>query len=118
MQAFSAVNSVVARIPGAKAGIEALTSRLVKGSTGGPDAAARAAGGSAIVAIAYAGDRELASVELRGVSGYEFTGRILAWGASRALAEGMRASGAIGPVEAFGLDVLEDGCAEAGIARV
>ena len=56
MQAFSAVNSLVARIPGAKAGIEALTSRLVKGSTGGPDAAARAASGSAIVAIAYAGE--------------------------------------------------------------
>ena len=57
-------------------------------------------------------------MELRGGNGYEFTGRILAWGASRALAEGMRASGAIGPVEAFGLDLLEDGCAEAGIARV
>ena len=76
------------------------------------------ASGSAIVAIAYAGGHELASVELRGGNGYEFTGRILAWGASRALAEGMRASGAIGPVEAFGLDPLEEGCAEAGIARV
>jgi hypothetical protein len=30
----------------------------------------------------------------------------------------MRSAGAIGPVEAFGLDELEAGCREAGIARL
>jgi hypothetical protein len=90
----------------------------VKGSTGGPGESERAGTGSAIIAIAYSpqGD-ELASVTVTGVNGYDFTGRILAWGAARAADAGMRAAGALGPVEAFGLDELEAGCAEAGISR-
>ncbi len=118
MQAFSAVNAGLMRIPGAKGAIEALTDRFVHGSTGGPDEAARAGTGSAIVAIAYAGERELATVELRGANGYDFTGRVLAWGAARAAEGGVERAGAIGPVEAFGLTALEAGCAEAGIARI
>jgi short subunit dehydrogenase-like uncharacterized protein len=118
MQAFSAINAQITKIPGVRAGITALTGRFVKGSTGGPDAEARAGTGSTIVAIAYSPDGdELASVTVTGVNGYEFTGRILAWGASTAAATGMLAAGALGPPEAFGLDQLEAGCAEAGISR-
>jgi short subunit dehydrogenase-like uncharacterized protein len=119
MQAMSAFNAGITRIPGVKAGIEALTSRAVKGSTGGPGESERAGTGSAITAIAYSpeGD-ELASVSVTGVNGYDFTGRILAWGAATAADTGMRAAGALGPAEAFGLDELEAGCAEAGISRV
>lgn len=118
MQAFSAVTSVATRVPGVKAGIEALTNR-VQGSTGGPDEQARAGTGSAVVAIAYGPDGdELASIEVQGVNGYDFTGRILAWGAATALAGGIDGAGALGPAEAFGLDALAAGCAEAGIALV
>jgi short subunit dehydrogenase-like uncharacterized protein len=117
MQAFSAANAAVTRIPGVKPGLEALARRFVHGSTGGPDEEARSGTGSAVVAIAYgAGGEDLATVEVRGANGYDFTGRILAWGAAQAAAHGLRASGALGPVEAFGLDALEAGCAEAGIA--
>jgi short subunit dehydrogenase-like uncharacterized protein len=118
MQAMSAFNAGITRIPGVKAGMEALTSRAVKGSTGGPDESERAGTGSAITAIAYSpeGD-ELASVSVAGVNGYDFTGRILAWGAARAADTGIGAAGALGPAEAFGLDELEAGCAEAGISR-
>ena len=66
--------------------IKRAAERFVKGSTGGPDAAARAKSGSRIVAIAY-DCRPGASwprLELTGVDGYTFTGRILAWGAERA----------------------------------
>ena len=118
MQAFAAVNAAIVRLPGAKAGIDALNRRVVHGSTGGPDEQARAGTGSAIVAIASAGDRELASVEVRGVNGYEFTGRVLAWGAGHAAANGLQGAGALGPADGFGLDALEAGCAEAGIERV
>ena len=118
MQAFSAVNVSDHPVPGAKRAIDALSARFVPGSTGGPDAEARAQTGSAVVAIAYdAGGRELATVEVRGVNGYDFTGRMLAWGASHAAAEGLAGAGALGPAEAFGLDRLEAGCAEAGIER-
>jgi short subunit dehydrogenase-like uncharacterized protein len=119
MQAFSAVGAGVARLPGARAGMQALAGRLVKGSSGGPDAEQRSRSGSHVVAIAY--DRagaELAEVHVAGVNGYDFTGRILAWGASRALADGLGGQGALGPVEAFGLDELEAGCAEAGLSRL
>jgi short subunit dehydrogenase-like uncharacterized protein len=119
MQVFAAVNSGITRIPGVKPGLEALIGRFVSTSTGGPNEHARAETGSAVVAIAYgAGGERLASVEVRGVNGYEFTGRALAWGASAALAGGLDGAGALGPAEAFGLDAFEAGCAEAGIARV
>jgi short subunit dehydrogenase-like uncharacterized protein len=119
MQVFSAVNTVMLKVPGVKPGVDFVTSRFVKGSTGGPDAAARAKTGSHAVGIAYdAAGRALSEVHLEGVNGYEFTGRILAWGASRALAEGLEGTGALGPVGAFGLDALERGASDAGISRV
>jgi len=119
MQVFSAANAAITRVPGVKRAVGALSERLVKGSTGGPDEAARAGSGSAMIAIAYAADgTELASVEVAGVNSYTFTGRILAWGAAHAAAQGLNGKGALGPADGFGLDALEAGCAEAGIARV
>jgi hypothetical protein len=119
MQAFSLVGAGLAKLPGARSGMRALAGRVVKGSTGGPSAEERSRSGSHIVAIAY--DRngnEVAEVAVAGINGYEFTGRVLAWGASRAVADGLKGAGALGPVEAFGLAELEAGCAEAGIERV
>jgi short subunit dehydrogenase-like uncharacterized protein len=119
MQAVAAVNAAITKLPGARAALNSLTARAVKGSTGGPSESDRAGTGSVAVAIAYdAGGEQLASVEVRGVNGYELTARALAWGASEAAAHGMRAAGALGPVEAFGLERFEAGCAEAGLARV
>ena len=54
-------------------------------------------------------------VELRGPNGYTFTGEILAWGAQHAADHGLQGTGALGPVEAFGLRTLEAGCAEIGL---
>ncbi len=118
MQAFSAAGSLLARVPGTRQAVETVSRRVVKGSTGGPDAATRAKSGSHIVAVAYgpSGDR-LAEVHLQGVDAYSFTGKMLAWGARRALEHGLEGTGALGPVEAFGLDELERGCAKAGIQR-
>ena len=71
-----------------------------------------------IVAIAYdASGRELTKVQLRGVDGYTFTGRMLAWAAERAASGGLKATGALGPVDGFGLAELTAGAAEAGIAE-
>jgi short subunit dehydrogenase-like uncharacterized protein len=91
---------------------------MVKGSTGGPDEQARAKGSSYVIATAFdAAGAELAEVRITGVDGYTFTADILAWGAERAAAGGLEGTGALGPVDAFGLDVLEAGAAEAGLAR-
>jgi short subunit dehydrogenase-like uncharacterized protein len=114
MQAMSMVTS----LPGVGPAVGAVTTRLVKGSTGGPDATQRQRTGSHVQALAYdPSGRELAHVVLEGPNGYTLTGAFLAWGAGRAREGGLQATGALGPVEAFGLDSLEAGCAEAGLKR-
>jgi short subunit dehydrogenase-like uncharacterized protein len=110
--------SLLTQLPLVPQAIGAVTARLVKGSTGGPDAAARAALGSHVQAIAYdAAGRTLARVVLEGPNGYTLTGALLAWGASRARGHGLGGTGALGPVDAFGLEELEAGCAAAGLLR-
>ncbi len=118
LQAISAATAVATRLPGVRGAIEATAGRLVKGSTGGPDAATRAKARSHIVAVASDSDgAPLATVRLAGDNPYDFTGAMLAWGATTAAGGGMHGSGALGPVDAFGLDALEAGVAEAGIGR-
>jgi short subunit dehydrogenase-like uncharacterized protein len=110
------VMSLGTSLPGASTVLKAVGGRFVKGSTGGPDAQARSQSGSHVVAIAYdSAGRELAEVHLTGIDGYTFTGRSLAWAAQRAAEGGLQGSGALGPVEAFGLVALTDGCRWAGL---
>jgi short subunit dehydrogenase-like uncharacterized protein len=112
------VMSMGVSMPGAGSVLKAIGGRFVKGSTGGPDAAERASSGSICVAIAYdAAGRELAEVRLTGVNGYTFTGRILAWGAHRAADGALRGTGALGPVDGFGLAELEEGSRWAGLEQ-
>ncbi len=59
----------------------------------------------------------LSTAHLAGIDVYSFTGAIIAWAAERAAAGGLRGTGALGPVDGFGLDVLEQGVAEAGLRR-
>jgi short subunit dehydrogenase-like uncharacterized protein len=118
MQGQSAALSVVTRIPGSRGAIDRLIGALVKGSTGGPDEQERARSASHVVATAYdAASRQLAEIVLEGVNGYTFTGRFLAWAAQRAADSGLQGTGALGPADAFGVDRLERGVAEAGIDR-
>ena len=117
LQAFSLGASAVTLLPGARRLIDAALERLVKGSTGGPDEQARSRTGSHVVAIAYdAAGGELARVDIGGVNGYTFTGEILAWGALEAAGRGLEGTGALGPIDAFGLDALQTGCESAGLS--
>ena len=119
MRLLSAGMSVLTKLPGATEVLDAVFSRLVKGSTGGPDAAARAKSTSVVLAEARdPGGSVLATVRLEGINGYDLTARFLAWGAATAAAGGLQGTGALGPVDGFGLDALEAGCAQAGLARV
>jgi short subunit dehydrogenase-like uncharacterized protein len=116
MQVQSAAFTGLGKVPGVQSGLENLLGRVIRGSTGGPDAEARATANSHVVATAYdASGRELATATVTGIDGYSFTGRILAWGAQRALAGGLEGTGALGPTQAFGVDGLRDGCAEVGL---
>jgi short subunit dehydrogenase-like uncharacterized protein len=116
VQGFALANSALLRVPGVASAMRGVTRRFARGSTGGPDAAARAKVGSHIVGRACDdGGRVLAEAHVSGVNAYTFTGRFLAWAATRALERGVEGTGALGPVEAFGLDALEAGSAECGL---
>lgn len=82
-----------------------------------PDPAVLARSRSHFVGQAFAGDEMLAEVRLVAGDPYRLTAELLAWGAERVARHGVSGSGALGPVDAFGLDVLEAGCAEAGLVR-
>ena len=69
-------------------------------------------------AIARRPDIVVTETRLPGINGYDLTARFLAWGAQTAARGGLQRTGALGPVDGFGLDALEAGCAEAGLARV
>jgi short subunit dehydrogenase-like uncharacterized protein len=118
LQALSAATAAATRIPGVRGAIGAGAGRFVRGSTGGPDAATRGRARSRVVAIASGADgAQLARVLVEGASPYDFTAGMLAWAAMRTAAGGLSGSGALGPAEAFGLDELERGAADAGIVR-
>jgi short subunit dehydrogenase-like uncharacterized protein len=116
LQAGSLAGSVALRVPGVRPVLKAAGDRLVE-LAGGPDEPG--AGISWAVAEAYdaAGER-LAEVHVSGGEPYTLTADILGWAARRAAGEGVDGTGALGPLEAFGLRALEAGCREAGLERV
>jgi short subunit dehydrogenase-like uncharacterized protein len=118
MRVFTAVMEPALKLPGVREAAQGLFGQLVKGSTGGPDAAARAQSRSVVLAEAFDGSgARLAEVRLEGVNGYDLTAGFLAWGAQTAAAGGLQGMGALGPVDGFGLEALQAGCAEAGLAH-
>src|SRR6266511_4243283 len=116
--ATSALVSLGARVPGVGRALAAATGGLTRRSGRGPDESARSRSGSDVVAIAYdASGGELATVLLEGPNSYTFTGAIMAWGARRAAEHGVNGTGALSPVDAFGLEALEAGVAATGFHR-
>ncbi len=116
--AFSYLNGGLSLIPGYRGVMRRLVARRTSSGLG-PTAESREVSGSCVVGAAYdARGRELARVEMRGPNGYIYTAAILAWGAEAAASGGVDGAGALGPIEAFKLDALVAGCAEAGLRRV
>jgi short subunit dehydrogenase-like uncharacterized protein len=115
LQAGSLAGTVALRVPGVRGALKAAGDRLA--GVGGADQPG--SGISWVVAEAFdaAGER-LAEVHLSGTEPYALTAGILAWASRRAAAQGVSGAGPLGPVEAFGLRALEEGCREAGLDRV
>jgi short subunit dehydrogenase-like uncharacterized protein len=115
LQVGSLAGSVAMRVPGVRPALKAAADRLVGlASAPGPES-----GISWIVAEAFdAAGEKLARVDLSGGEPYTLTAGILAWAARRAASDGVNGTGALGPVQAFGLEALEAGCRQAGLKRV
>jgi short subunit dehydrogenase-like uncharacterized protein len=119
LQAGTLAGSYAVRLPGVRSVLQAAGERLVS-LAGAPEPGTTPDTLSWIAAVATdAAGEPLAEVHLTGTDAYDFTVSFLAWAAQRS-AGGNRphAVGAIGPVEAFGLDALEQGCAAAGLRRL
>jgi len=111
LQAASLAGSLATRVPGVRAAIKAAGDRAV-GMTGAPEPGA---GVSWVVGQAFGADgAQLAEVQLSGPEPYALTASLIAWAAQQPV----EATGAIGPVEAYGVQALEAGCAAAGLTRV
>ncbi len=118
IQAAAAGLAAAAALPVGKRILDARAARQA-GSAGGPDAKERAATRSYVVAVAR--DQHgnlLAQTHLEGPSIYDLTAELIAWGAERAAAGQVRGAGALGPIQAFGLDALRDGCQSIGLHRI
>lgn len=102
----TAVATAALRVPGLGDGLRRFA-RSRSGSSGGPDEAARAASRTHVLAVARDADGEvLRRARLDGPDAYDLTAHYLAWGATRAAAGETSGTGALGPVEAFGLHSL------------
>jgi hypothetical protein len=111
----SVLATPVSGLPGVRRALDAAARRIQRSRAApGPAGAIR----SDVVAVARdPGGRDLAVAHLAGGDPYSFTAPILAWAAGKAAAGGVRPAGAPGPLEAFGADILEKACADAGFHR-
>jgi short subunit dehydrogenase-like uncharacterized protein len=111
LQAASLAGSLAAKLPGVRAALHAAGDRVV-GMAGGPEPGQ---GVSWVIGQAYdATGTQLAEVQLSGPEPYALTADLLAWAAQQPV----EATGAVGPIQAYGVPALEAGCAAAGLTRV
>jgi short subunit dehydrogenase-like uncharacterized protein len=115
----SRATAALTAVPGVRAVLVRGGEKLAGLSGPGPEPGTTPGTTSHIAAAAYGADGEpLAELAVGGADAYDFTARFLAWAARRAAHDGVAATGAAGPLEAFGLAALEAGCAEAGLERI
>jgi hypothetical protein len=114
LQAGTLVGEYVTKLPLARTTMRFAGERLA-GLVSGPAPGTTPGGSSWIAAEAYdASGRRLSEIHLAGVDGYDFTASFLAWAAQHPVT----GTGALGPVQAYGLGALERGAAAAGLNRV
>ena len=116
-QALALATSLAAGVPAVKQGMLGFAGFVAQGAPGGPGPEARAHTNSLVVAEVRDGDGTLISaVRLEGINPYGFSAHPPGRGAEGAASGRLRGTGALGPVDAWGLDTLEAGVAEAGDA--
>jgi short subunit dehydrogenase-like uncharacterized protein len=112
---LSALAGPLERLPVVRHALDA-EARRIQQSRSGP--ATEQAIRSDVVAVANdASGATLSTAHLTGGDPYSFTAPMLTWAAGRAAVHGVQPAGALGPVEAFGLDSIEAACADAGFHR-
>ncbi|MGY1605248.1 saccharopine dehydrogenase family protein [Geodermatophilus sp. SYSU D00815] len=115
---LSPAAALAARVPGATRGMGRLAQAVGRRVGEGPSDASTANARTVTVAeVRDAAGALVSRVVLEGPEPYGFTGAMLAWGATAAARDGVRTTGAAGPVQAFGSAELTAGAAGAGLLR-
>lgn len=110
------VSTVIEKVTGGGQGVRETSS---KDAPSGPSEDSRAQARTNVIAVARGADgEELSRVHLDGPNPYDLTGKIVAWSAAQAEDGQIAGTGAIGPVEAFGLEELRQACQEIGLREV
>jgi hypothetical protein len=113
------LSALAARVPGARALAQRATDAFGRRMAEAPsDATVSGARTSTVAEVRDRAGAVIARVELAGPEAYGLTAELLAWGATVAASSGILGTGALGPVQAFGLPALTDGAAETGLRAV
>lgn len=112
--------SAAASVPGVGGLVRSGLDRLSGEETGiGPDESQRRDSTTLVAARTRDGvGRELSRAVVTGPSPYDLTAELLAWGAAMLLTGQALRTGALGPVDAFGMEEFVAGCARMGLVRV
>jgi short subunit dehydrogenase-like uncharacterized protein len=114
----SRLTPLLRRVPGAAQVVQRVVGLAAARVSAAPSPAVLAAMTSHFVAEVFdAAGTLLARTLLTSPDGYAITADLLAWGAGRAAEHGVKGTGALDAVAAFGLDELVEGAAEAGIVE-
>lgn len=112
------LTGLAGRLPGARRGMERVAAVVGRRVAAAPSEATLAQARSSTVAeVRDAAGALVGRAEFAGPEPYGLTADLLAWGATTAASGGVRGTGALGPVAAFGLEALTAGAAEAGLRR-
>ncbi|TFV53808.1 saccharopine dehydrogenase NADP-binding domain-containing protein [Blastococcus sp. TF02A_35] len=112
------LTGLLGRVPGAPVAAQRLADLVGRRVAEAPSAETVASARTHTVAEVRDRAGALVSrVQLDGPEAYGLTASLLAWGATTAAEHGARGTGALGPVQAFGLPELTAGAASAGLVR-
>ncbi|MFN8125516.1 MAG: hypothetical protein U0R64_03270 [Candidatus Nanopelagicales bacterium] len=122
-RAASAAGSLAAgarQLPGVGTAVGAVVRGALGGASAeGPADHVRARSRTLVVAEGFdAADEPLGRVRVEGPNPYDLTAALLTWSARMLSRRADKDVGALGPVEAFGLDALVSGCLALGLAEV
>jgi short subunit dehydrogenase-like uncharacterized protein len=114
---FSTVIGAISRTGPGRRAVEGAVRSAARKTGGGPSEGARSKSGTEVIAICRDKDGTwVSATRLSGATnGYTLTGKLLAWGAAAVRAGAQKASGAVGAVEAFGLDECLAALSSAGL---
>jgi short subunit dehydrogenase-like uncharacterized protein len=115
---LSPLMGLMGRVPGAPGAAQKLADVVGKRVGEAPSQATLERARTHTVAEVRDAAGDLVSrVQVNGPEAYGLTAALLAWGATRAAEKGVLGTGALGPVQGFGLEALRAGAAEAGLVR-